>query len=425
MAAAWFSDRGRRKSWLPQIKSHLWDLICGSHNLLPLLIAAAVLRPAPTGAQTASTLINEAFALAYNLDHDQAEAKLDQALALAPNDSGTHRATASITWLNILFRRGAITVDHYLGTVSKPRVETEPPPAALDRRFHTHIDRAIELSRAWTRRAPRNAQAWYELGSSLGLEASYTASVEGRLMAGFRAAKGAFDAHERVLEIDPTRRDAGLVVGTYRYLVASLSLPIRWMAYLAGFGGGRERGLRMVEEAAAYPGDSRTEARFALLLMYNRERRYDDALRVIRELRAEFPRNRLLELEYGSTALRAGRAAEAEGALTAGIARLLNDRRPRAGGEVPMWHLKRGAARVELQELEEATADLKVARAADAPRWIRGRATVELGKIADLRGDRRSARASYEEGVALCEADRDPLCSREGKRWLEKAYSIR
>ena len=43
-----------------------------------------------------------------------------------------------------------------------------------------------------------------------------------------------------------------------------------------GFGGGRERGLRMIEQAATYSGDSRIEARFALLLLYNRERRYDE-----------------------------------------------------------------------------------------------------------------------------------------------------
>ncbi len=371
---------------------------------------------------TTAALVNEAFDLAYNLDHDAAEAKLDEAIARAPNDSGVNRAVASIAWLNILFRRGAITVDHYLGSVSKPRIDTQKPPASLDTRFHTHVDRAIALSRSWTRRAPKNPQAWYELGAALGLEASYTASVEGRLMAGFRAAKGAYDSHERVLELDPKRHDAGLVVGTYRYLVATLSLPMRWMAYLVGFGGGRERGLRMIEQAAAYPGDSQVEARFALLLLYNRERRYDAALDVIRELRRQFPRNRLLDLEYGGTALRAGRAAEANTVLSSGIDRLPQDRRPHAGGEVSMWHYKRGAARVRLVRLDEALADLKVARGDGAPRWIRGRATVELGKIADLGGRRQEARSRYQEAIALCESDRDPMCADEARELIGRAY---
>jgi hypothetical protein len=376
----------------------------------------------PARAQTAQEIRTEAFKLAYNLDHDAAEARLTEALKLAPDESASHRAVASITWLNLLFRRGAITVDHYLGGMTKPRIDVQRPPAEIDARFKRHVERAIELGRMRTRNAPQSADAHYDLGASLGLQASYTASVEGKLMAGFRAARGAFDAHERVLELDPKRHDAGLIVGTYRYLVASLSLPMRWMAYIAGFGGGKERGISMIEQAAAYPGESRTEARFALLLIYNRERRYDDALRVIRELQEAFPRNRLLKLEYGGTALRAGRAEEADRVLSEGIASLAGDSRPRAGGEIPMWHYKRGAARVALGRLEAAEQDLRIAGAAGAPQWIEGRGRVELGKIADLRGNREAARAQYRRAASLCESDRDPLCAREARRFLDRAF---
>jgi hypothetical protein len=87
-----------------------------------------------------------------------------------------------------------------------------------------------------------------------------------------------------------------------------------------------------------------------------------------------------------------------------------------------MWHYKRGTARVRLRKLEAAAADLAIARAGDAPRWIRGRATLEVGKIADLRGNRDAARASYREGMALCESDRDPLCVNDGREWMQKAY---
>jgi tetratricopeptide (TPR) repeat protein len=387
--------------------------------LTPILTFAFAAGPL---AQSAKELRNEAFQLAYNLDHAEAEARLEQALKVAPDEGATHRAVASIAWLNLLFRRGAITVDHYLGGMTKPRIDVEKPPEEIDTRFKRHVQRAIELGRARTKSAPRNADASYDLGASLGLQASYTASVEGKLMAGFRAAKGAFDAHERVLQIDPSRHDAGLIVGTYRYVVASLSLPMRWMAYIVGFGGGKERGIQMIERAAAYPGESRTEARFALLLIYNRERRYDDALRVIRELQQAFPRNRLLSLEYGGTALRAGRAAEAERALNAGIASLETDTRPRAGAEIAMWHYKRGAARVTLGRLEAAEEDLRIARATGTPRWIEGRSRIEMGKIADLRGNRDAAMVEYRQAESLCETDRDPLCAREARRFLDRAF---
>jgi hypothetical protein len=34
----------------------------------------------------------------------------------------------------------------------------------------------------------------------------------------------------------------------------------------------------LIEDAAAYGGENQTDARFALMLLYNREKRYDEAL---------------------------------------------------------------------------------------------------------------------------------------------------
>jgi hypothetical protein len=80
------------------------------------------------------------------------------------------------------------------------------------------------------------------------------------MFAGFKAARRAYDEHETVLELDPSRKDAGLIVGTYRYIVSTLSLPMRMMAYVAGFGGGRERGIQTLRETAAAGRDVRARA---------------------------------------------------------------------------------------------------------------------------------------------------------------------
>ena len=56
--------------------------------------------------------------------------------------------------------------------------------------------------------------------------------------------------------------------------------PLRLIAYLAGFDGNSDRGLRLVEEAAQYPGETRRNALFTLVLLYNREGRHDAALQV-------------------------------------------------------------------------------------------------------------------------------------------------
>jgi tetratricopeptide (TPR) repeat protein len=241
------------------------------------------------------------------------------------------------------------------------------------------------------------------------------------MIAGFRAARRCYDEHEKVLKIDPARKDAGLIVGTYRYVVSSLSLPMRVMAYVVGFGGGRERGIRLLEDTAAHGTESRADAMFALILVYNRERRYDDAIRVLQELHRLYPRNRLVVLESGATALRAGRLQEAETLLTAGIAGLQQDRRARVPGEEALWHYKRGAARARLGRIDGAATDLQVATGSDAAPWVSGRGHVELGRLALRRGDRAAAAAEARQGEALCEKGNDPACVDEARALMRSS----
>ena len=351
----------------------------------------------------------------YNLEHDQAMATFRLAVAADPQDAGAHRGLAAALWLSITFRRGNMTVDDYLGRISKPSGPVVPPPPETAAAFSDAVGRAITLARERIARNPRDADAHYQLGAAVGLRASYTATVEASASRAFRAAREAYDENETVLSLDPSRKDAGLIVGTYRYIVAALSLPLRWMAYVAGFGGDRERGLRLIEGAAAYGSDNQTDAKFALLLLYNRERRYDDALRVLAALRERYPRNRLMWLESGATCLRAGRIAEAERFLEEGSARFANDQRPRMFGEEAIWHYKRGTARAWSGRATEAQADLREALQGEGRPWVRARAHLELGRLALAAKNTVVAREEFRAAIALAESDNDPATADEAR----------
>ena len=381
-----------------------------------LLALTSALAAAPSFAQSARELRERAADFTYNLDHDEAITLLRQAIAAEPNEPAHHRALASTIWLNILFRRGAVTVDHYLGSFSKASVELRNPPAELDSEFKREIAKAIELAEKRAAAAPRDAQAQFDLATAVGLQATYVASVEGRMMAGFRAARRSFEAAETVLELDAKRKEAGLVVGTYRYIVSTLSLPMRLMAYVAGFGGGKEQGLRMIEETAQAAKENRTDAEFALVLLYNREKRYDDALRVMDNLRRRYPRNRLVLLEAGATATRGNRPVDAERLLSEGMAMLASDKRIRIPGENALWHYKRGAARVMLGRTEEALADLRAALSPDAAGWVQGRTHLEMAKLAVKRGDRAGTRREADTAIAVCGKSNDPICVEEARK---------
>ena len=394
--------------------------------ILSLLFCAAVTAAAPaetTGIDpaAASALRSRGVALGYNLDHAEAIATFQRAIAADPNSPAGYRLLAATAWTVLLFEQGAISVDDFLGEARKD-YRRSPPRAELASLARTNLDRAVQLAELQLKERPHDPAAHYHAGAAYSFRAAYTATVEGRLFASLGAARRAYREHDRLLRFDPSRKDAGLIVGMYRYTVASLSAPLRVGAFLAGIGGGRELGLRQVEEAASYPSDVQTNARFSLVLMYNRAARYDEALQVIRTLQQQFPRNRLLWIEEAGTALRAGRAEEARLAAEIGLTRLASDPRPRAPGEESRWHYTHAAALVALRHTAPALIELRTALGAATRDWVRGRIHLELGKIADLAGDRGRALDEYRQAEQLCRLDSDPICVDETRALLGRSY---
>src|SRR6185503_6926651 len=158
----------------------------------------------------------------------------------------------------------------------------------------------------------------------------------------------------------------------------------------------------------------------ALMLVYSREARHGDVVRIAQELRTEFPRNRLFVLEEGAAAIRAGRAAEAEVTLTAGLRQLDADTRPKIPGERAYWLYKRGLARVILRQLDGARTDLHSAQGSVPTGWVSGRIHLELGKIADLEARRQEALGEYREAKSQCDANDDSVCSAEASRLIRR-----
>ena len=369
----------------------------------------------PAHAETSRELRARAANLTYNLDHDRALEILRQVVVADPTDPANHRALASAIWFDILYRRGAVTVDHYLGRVSGSQVDIARPPADLAAEFKREIAVAIRLAEERVKARPRDAGAHYDLGAALGLQASYVASVDGSLLAGFRVARHSYDEQERVLQLDPQRKEAGLIIGTYRYLVSTLSLPMRVMAYVAGFGGGKERGLRLVEESASVQTDERTDAFFALVLLYNREERYADALRLLDDLRRMYPRNRIVLLEAGATAIRSHQPALADKLLSEGLVMLEHDDRRKMPGEAAVWHYRRGMARARLGRSRDAREDFGAALTGDAPDWIQGRTHLELARLAMSEGDRAAAQREVAHAASICQKADDARCVEQSK----------
>jgi tetratricopeptide (TPR) repeat protein len=385
--------------------------------------AAAQSETAPevSGAKRAAALRAQALQLGYNLDYEQALTTFRDAIAADPTNPAGYRLAAATMWINALFRQGAVTADDYLGQ-ARADVARRPMPPDLETAFRTDIDRALALADDRLRDRPGDADAHFQVGAAYAFLTTYKATIEGRVLGVLGTARRAYNEHERALALDAQRHDAGLTVGIYRYGVSTLSMPLRLLAGFAGFSGGHERGLQLIEDAARYPSDVQTNARFTLIVIYNREHRFNEALRLIHDLQELYPRNRLLWLEAGSTALRARRFEDARAAIEDGMDRFARDSRPRAYGEEARWRYYHGAALVGLGRTEPAQRELAAVLAGDAAEWLRGRAHQELGKIADLRGNRAGALAEYRLAIRICHEQHDPAGADEAAALIKSPY---
>ena len=388
---------------------------------IPILSLTCILSLSAAADSVSSRLRSQGNDLEYNLDLPAALNFFRQAIDAESSDPAAYRAVAAISFFQIAFLRGAVTADDFLGgEVNADAIEMPRPPRELALAFHDNAQKALVLAEQQVRARPNDAEAHYQVGATIGLLASYSATVDGQIFSAFKYARGGYKENSRALELDPERKDAGLIIGTYQYIVSTRSLPVRWFARFAGLESDKAHGIQLIEAAARYRGENQTDAQLALVLIYNRERRYDDALRVLGDLRSRYSRNRLLWLEAGSTEMRARHFDRAERLLDEGIAKLSEDPRPGAFGEEALWHYKRGAVRVRLGRTDEALSDLRASLVGDARAWVRGRAHAELGRLADAAGDHRRAVLEYRTAVQLAKADADSIGIEEAEQLLSR-----
>jgi tetratricopeptide (TPR) repeat protein len=383
------------------------------------IAAGLILSNVAMSADSAMSLRTEGNDEEYNLHLDQALSRFRQAVLADPTDSASYRAVAGVSMLRIAFERGAVTMDEFLdGATDATNVDVAKPTAALAEVFRANAERAFQLADARVRAHPDDADAHYQLAAAVGLQASYSATVEGQVFAAFKHARRAYQESRRTLELDPSREDAGLILGLYQYILSLRSLPVRWFGKIGGIGNDRAKGIALIEAAARYPGETQTDARLALVLIYNRERRFDDALAMLAALQTRYPDNRLLAFEAGSTMLRANRFQAAERAFDRGLATLAGPLTLRAFGEEALWRYKHGTALAGLNRDVEANRELQFVVQHDARDWVHGRAHAELGKLAERAGDRTTAREEFRAAAQLAKTAGDPGGRADAERLL-------
>jgi tetratricopeptide (TPR) repeat protein len=234
----------------------------------------------------------------YNLYFDEAESDFKKLTKEYPDDPLYWNSLASTIWLKMLYSQQKLNIESFslkdtFGTAeSKDDVAT-----AEEKRLTDTIDTAIAKADALLKKNPKDTHALYAEGASYASLATFNATVKRSYLTARSQAAKARDFHKKVLSIDPAYHDAEMSIGAYNYVMGILPFGFRMVLGLVGISGdGKDLGIQQIENTAKMGNEGATDAKMMLLIVYNREGRHDDALKLVDQLHAKYPRNFLFEM---------------------------------------------------------------------------------------------------------------------------------
>jgi hypothetical protein len=261
---------------------------------LALILLLALTAAAQDHHAKLDTLRAEGYEALYNLDYETARARFKKMIELAPDHPAGAQCYASSLWVQQLNEAWKLKSTLYSdkSTDDKSRVDRKQSDE-----FRSWTRQVKQLSQARLKKDPKDVEALYFLGAAEGLEAAFAAGVERKFMPAFRSGQDSVEHHRAVLKLAPDFHDAELTIGLMNYVVGSLPLPAKMIAATMGVHGSKKRGLENLERVAKEGKWAKDLSRMMLIDLYKRERRFQDAAEMARQLSEKYPRNNLFKLQ--------------------------------------------------------------------------------------------------------------------------------
>jgi tetratricopeptide (TPR) repeat protein len=200
--------------------------------------------------------------------------------------------------------------------------------------------------------------------------------------------------------LDPNYVDAKLVVGIYQYVVGALPWPFKLLIGFAGITGSKTTGLAMLRDAGDHGVSTSIEARTVIALFLRRESKYQEAIRVVRTLKHEYPHDFLFCLEEANLRKDAG---EGMVAVTAYRELIADSAKPRyfASAQVELAYFGLGdSLRGQRHYDEAAQAYEKAASTPNVGPELKIRSLLDAGECRDMNGERPLAVSNYQAAIA-------------------------
>jgi len=265
------------------------------------LIAPAVLAltAAASAADASFALppLDHGFQLLYNLDFDRAHGIFAQWEQSHPDDPMGPTADAAGLLFSEFHRLGVLESQFFADDKKFENRSKLSPDPAIRAKFDAAIQKAQLLARGRLARVPKDRDALLALTLTNGLQADYAALVEKRNMASLHYTKESTMWGEQTLAADPNCYDAHIAGGISKYLIGSMSAPVRWLVRLGGVSGDKQAGVKELKLVADRGHYLAPFANILLAIAYVRDHDNQRAKELLASLRDQFPANPLFAQE--------------------------------------------------------------------------------------------------------------------------------
>lgn len=352
------------------------------------------------------------------MDYERSIREFSEILQRHPDNPDAINHLLNATLFRELYRIGALNAGEYANDSFVSAHHRAADPHACDQ-IKSLVQKALALEEKRVSANSKDANALYSRGVTRAQFATYTALIEHAWFSALRNALGARHDHEKVLDIEPDNVNAKLIVGIHNYVIGNLPWGVKAASSVVGLGGNKEKGLEYLNAAASSNTETSIDAKIVLVVFLRRERRYDEALQILRALQPDYPHNILFALEEGNLLRAKGDNRDAEAAYR----RVWQEGR---SGKYSGLHYEIAAVALgDLLRSEKNYADAGSAydlltEISNPDAETAQKAAINAGEMYDLLRKRDLALQRYQAAIALDSGS--PLADRARKR-MKEPYS--
>lgn len=260
-------------------------------GLCPGLCATIVGGDAPDAMPVSA--LDHGFADLYNLDFPGAQKDFASWQMQHPDDPVGPVSEAAGFLFSEFNRLGVLEAQFYENDKAwdgRPKLTPDPN---VRNQFQSAIGRSETLARARLAKDSKNRDALFAMTMSAGLQADYAALIEKRNLASLHFTKEASGWAQQLLAECPDCYDAHLATGFSKYIIGSMSAPVRWVLRMGGLPSDKQGGIADLQTTAEHGHYLAPFARILLSIAYVREKEKPKALQLLLGLQQEFPGNSL------------------------------------------------------------------------------------------------------------------------------------